>query len=46
MGQGHTSYGRYASGTGINPLSIVERVFDPISGAQVLAGTRIRIYKA
>jgi anaerobic selenocysteine-containing dehydrogenase len=46
LGQGHDSYGRYAKGRDANPLSIVEKDFDPVSGAQVLAGTRVKIYKA
>ncbi len=26
IGQGHTSYGRYATGTGVNPLKIIDPV--------------------
>lgn len=46
LGQGHTSYGRYAKGRGETPLAMMEELFDPISGAQVLSGTRVTIYKA
>jgi molybdopterin-containing oxidoreductase family iron-sulfur binding subunit len=46
LGQGHNAYGRYAKGKGVNPLSVMEKDFDPVSGAQVLAGTRVKIYKA
>lgn len=46
LGQGHSAYGRYAKGRGVNPLSLMEKDFDPVSGAQVLAGTRVKIYKA
>jgi len=46
LGQGHNAYGRYARGIGINPLSLMGKDFDSISGAQVLAGTRVKIYKA
>ncbi len=46
LGQGHTAFGRYADKRGVNPLSVMEKAFDPVSGAQVLAGTRVRIYKA
>lgn len=46
LGQGHSAYGRFAQGRGVNPLTILEKAFDHISGAQVLAGTRVKIYKA
>ena len=46
LGQGHNAYGRYAKERGVNPLSVMEEDFDSISGAQVLAGTRVKIYKA
>jgi anaerobic selenocysteine-containing dehydrogenase len=46
LGQGHSAYGRYAKGRGVSPLAIIESQFDPLSGAQVLTGTRVRIYKA
>ena len=46
LGQGHKSYGRFARGRGSNPLTILERSFDHISGAQIMAGTRVKLYKA
>jgi hypothetical protein len=46
LGQGHTAYGQYAAARSVSPLSIIEKEFDHISGAQVLTGTRVRIYKA
>jgi anaerobic selenocysteine-containing dehydrogenase len=46
LGQGHTAYGRFARERGANPLTILEKVFDHTSGAQVLAGTRVKLYKA
>jgi anaerobic selenocysteine-containing dehydrogenase len=46
LGQGHTAYGQFAKGRGVTPLSVLEKQFDPISGAQVLSGTRVKVYKA
>ena len=46
FGQGHTAYGRYAEGTGVNPLSIVPAAFDPRSGAFAWTATRVRVAKA
>lgn len=43
IGGGHTHYGRYASGRGANPLSILAPVFDDTSGALAFGATRIRI---
>jgi anaerobic selenocysteine-containing dehydrogenase len=45
IGQGHTAYGRYANGRGANPLSILGRAIDPISGALAAGSTRVRIEK-
>ncbi len=46
LGQGHIAYGRFAKEMGVNPLVVMEKDFDLLSGAQVLAGTRVKIYKA
>jgi anaerobic selenocysteine-containing dehydrogenase len=46
FGQGHTSYGRYAKGIGINPYSIIKEDVDPISGLPSLDSTKVRIRKA
>ena len=43
IGQGHTAYGRYAKGRGVNPLSILAPAIDQPSGALAAAGTRVRI---
>jgi molybdopterin-containing oxidoreductase family iron-sulfur binding subunit len=43
MGQGHQSYGRYASGRGANPLSILGDLYDEGSGAPALAATRVAL---
>jgi anaerobic selenocysteine-containing dehydrogenase len=43
IGQGHTDYGRYASGRGMNPLSILAPLFDERSGALATGATRVRI---
>ncbi|HYR02790.1 MAG TPA: 4Fe-4S dicluster domain-containing protein, partial [Syntrophobacteria bacterium] len=37
IGQGHTSYGRYAERVGLNPLHLLPRELDPVSGAPVFA---------
>jgi anaerobic selenocysteine-containing dehydrogenase len=43
MGQGHQSYGRYASGRGANPLAILGDLYDEGSGAPALAATRVAL---
>ncbi len=43
MGQGHESYGRYASGLGVNPLKILEPVTDQKTGELALMGTRVKV---
>ena len=45
IGQGHTHYGRYASGRGANPLSLVSGIVDRQAGVPALAGVRVRIEK-
>ncbi|HYR02759.1 MAG TPA: 4Fe-4S dicluster domain-containing protein, partial [Syntrophobacteria bacterium] len=37
IGQGHTAYGRYAERVGLNPLHLLPRELDPVSGAPVFA---------
>lgn len=46
VGQGHEAYGRYAQGRGANPLAIVARLCEPVSGAPAWAATRVKVYKA
>ncbi len=43
IGDGHTHYGRYASGRGANPLSILAPVWEKSTGALVLGGTRVKL---
>jgi len=45
IGQGHTSYGRYAAGTGVNPLEIVNPKAEALSGALAWASTKVNISK-
>jgi anaerobic selenocysteine-containing dehydrogenase len=46
IGDGHSHYGRYASGRGANPISILAPVWDKSTGALVLGGTRVRVSRA
>jgi anaerobic selenocysteine-containing dehydrogenase len=43
LGQGHTSYGRYATGRGVNPLQLAVPAFDHESGAFATGATRVQI---
>jgi anaerobic selenocysteine-containing dehydrogenase len=43
MGQGHSTYGRYAAGRGVNPLLILAPLFDMQSGALATGATRVRL---
>ena len=43
IGQGHTHYGRYASGRGANPLAILAPVWESATGALASGGTRVRV---
>lgn len=43
IGEGHTHYGRYASGRGANPLSILAAVQEPATGVLAYGATRVRI---
>jgi anaerobic selenocysteine-containing dehydrogenase len=45
IGQGHTHYGRYSSGRGSNPLSIVAARKDAGTGAPAFGATRVRLEK-
>ena len=45
IGDGHSNYGRYASGRGANPLSILAPVWEKSTGALVLGGTRVRLVR-
>jgi molybdopterin-containing oxidoreductase family iron-sulfur binding subunit len=43
IGQGHTAYGRYAKGRGINPIHIVATLTDNQSGDLAWAATRVKL---
>ena len=43
VGEGHTHYGRYASGRGANPVSIIAPVWENSAGALAFGATRVRI---
>ena len=45
IGQGHSDYGRYATGVGANPLKILDPVFDSETGELALYATRVAITK-
>jgi anaerobic selenocysteine-containing dehydrogenase len=46
IGDGHTHYGRYASGRGANPLAILAPVAEKSTGQLVLGGTRVQVARA
>ena len=46
MGQGHTAYGRYAKGTGVNALDAAPSVLDPRNGGFLPVATKARVTKA
>lgn len=43
FGLGHTSYGRYAKGHGVNPNAIIRNLYDMVSGKPALEATKVRI---
>jgi anaerobic selenocysteine-containing dehydrogenase len=43
VGQGHENFGRFASGNGANPLSILAPVAEPNTGALAWAATRVKL---
>ncbi len=45
LGQGHTEYGRYAKGRGVNPLKIVKAAVDAKTGELALFATRVKVSK-
>jgi len=45
MGQGHTEYGRYAKGIGVNPCKILTAKFDKQTGELATYATRVSIAK-
>jgi len=45
MGQGHTEYGRYAKGIGVNPFKILAPKFDAETGELAAYSTRVSLVK-
>jgi anaerobic selenocysteine-containing dehydrogenase len=45
VGQGHESFGRYASRRGANPISVLAATVEPETGALAWAATRVKISK-
>jgi molybdopterin-containing oxidoreductase family iron-sulfur binding subunit len=45
MGQGHWGYGRFADGTGTNPLALLPYSFDELSGARSYLSVQVRLNK-
>jgi menaquinone reductase, molybdopterin-binding-like subunit len=45
VGQGHESYGRYASGRGANPIKMLAPLVESSTGALAWAATRVNITK-
>ncbi len=43
LGQGHSSYGRYARGRGVNPLTLLSPALDTVTGTVASGATRVRI---
>ena len=41
IGQGHTDFGRYATGRGVNPLVLLDPTPEAVSGGPRWAGTRV-----
>jgi len=45
-GQGHSSYGQWQKGIGVNPNDILGVDYDTLSGQAAFFNTRVKIYKA
>jgi anaerobic selenocysteine-containing dehydrogenase len=43
LGQGHSSYGRYARRRGVNPLNLLAPALDTVTGTMASGATRVRI---
>ena len=41
MGGGHTNYGRFANGNGVNPMALLPEAVDGVSGTLALISTRV-----
>jgi molybdopterin-containing oxidoreductase family iron-sulfur binding subunit len=46
IGQGHSAYGRWQKGMGVNLNEILGVDYDPVSGQSSFFNTRVRVYKA
>src|SRR3989338_8245032 len=46
LGQGHSAFGRWAKGRGVNPLDLIGEDYDQTSGLPALFTTRVKVYKA
>ena len=46
LGLGHTSYGRFGTGIGVNAADLIESNFDSLSGGPALNGTRVKVSSA
>jgi anaerobic selenocysteine-containing dehydrogenase len=46
VGQGHENFGRFASGRGANPLSILAPLAEPETGSLAWAATRVKLARA
>jgi molybdopterin-containing oxidoreductase family iron-sulfur binding subunit len=46
FGQGHSAYGRYAMGVGLNPGDVLPVGFDTASGSFAWTGTKVQLTKA
>lgn len=46
IGQGHQSFGRYASDRGANPFSILASLTDSETGSLAWAATRVKLTKS
>jgi anaerobic selenocysteine-containing dehydrogenase len=45
-GQGHTAYGRWAKGRGVNPNDLFVKEYDYLGGFPSFYSTRVKVYKA
>lgn len=43
LGQGHSSYGRYAKNRGVNPIELLAPALDGVTGTLAIGATRVRI---
>jgi molybdopterin-containing oxidoreductase family iron-sulfur binding subunit len=43
IGQGHTEYGRYAAGRGVNPIALIDPVPETLSGGLRWLSVRVRV---